>query len=503
VTLRARLLLALLSLALLPTLVFTLFTLAMLGEATDRWHRPAVDRALEAGVEVTRTTLTRVEATVLDRADAWAALAHPPLGAHERALLRDGLRGAGLDLAQVYRDTPQGWRLADQVVPAGVLAADSLDFSRELPGALAGDRLLRSRQGVLAAVARTSAGDAVLAGVRLTPDFFERVNEIGQARELYARLGVIADVQHRYVWPLVIVLVLVLGGSAFLVARALSRQMTRPLDALEAAFTRVASGDLEARVPESGATELRVLAGSFNAMAGRLAQARDALAAAEREAAWRDVARRLAHEIKNPLTPMSLSLHRLQKRAERVPEPDRAAVRDSLAALLQEVEHLTRLAERFSQYARLPEPQSEPLELGELLRAAAALHEPEGLTLHVTPGGPAPVQGDRLLLSRAVHNLLLNACEASPPGATIELATGSGGGEGWIEVLDRGPGLSAEVAGRVFEPYVSTKHRGSGLGLSLVRDIATQHGGRVTLENREGGGARARLVLPLAPRGTG
>jgi nitrogen fixation/metabolism regulation signal transduction histidine kinase len=243
---------------------------------------------------------------------------------------------------------------------------------------------------------------------------------------------------------------------------------------------------------------VRTLAASFNTMTERLEQAREALAQAEREAAWRDVARRLAHEIKNPLTPMRLSLHRLQRRADLVPDAERAAVRDSLDALLQEVEHLTRLAEHFSQYAHLPEPQREPLELGELARAVAALHEPEHVRVRSTPGAPVRVTGDRLLLSRALHNLLLNACEASPAGTEVEVRTGSGGREGWVEVLDRGPGLSAEVAASAFEPYVSTKNRGSGLGLSLVRDIAAQHEGRATLENREGGGACARLVLPLS-----
>jgi nitrogen fixation/metabolism regulation signal transduction histidine kinase len=281
------------------------------------------------------------------------------------------------------------------------------------------------------------------------------------------------------------------------VARVLSQQLTHPLRQMSAAFERVAGGDLETRVIETGAAELRSLAASFNAMTVRLAQARVSLAEAERDAAWREAAKRLAHEIKNPLTPMHLSLHRLQKRVDIVPEDQRAVVRESLAALLQEVEHLTELAERFSQFARLPEATLTPQELSALARAAAALHEPERVALALTCDAPVHVRGDRLLLSRAIHNLLLNAIEASPDGATVEMLTGTGAGEGWVEIRDRGPGLKPDVRDKVFEPYVSTKNRGSGLGLSLVRDIATQHGGRVTLEDREGGGAVARLTLPL------
>ena len=498
-TLRTRLFLALLLLALAPTALFTLFTLQALGGATERWFRPGVEHALESALEVSRTSLTRIEAIALQRTDAWAAeLAAPPLEPVRRAELRDGLRTAGLDFAQVYVRARGAWRLAEQVVPAGVLAADSLDLGPELDAALAGSRLLRSRRGALAAVARVGDRAALVAGVRLTPDYWQRLGQVGTARELYGRLGVVVSVQQLYVWLLVAALVLVVVTAAAWAARALAREMTRPLAALAAGFERVAGGDLEARLAPSGARELRRLAEAFNAMTTRLAEARVALATAEREAAWREVARQLAHEIRNPLTPMRLSLHRLQRRAGLVPEDQRAAVQDSLAALLEEVEHLARLAEQFAQYARLPEPRFEPLDLAALARAAAALHEPEGVHVRVDGDGPVPVRGDRLLLSRAVHNLLLNACEASPPGAEVEVRTGRDGGEGWIEILDRGPGLPAELAGRLFEPYVSTKNRGSGLGLSLVRDVAQQHHGRVALEGREGGGARARLALPLA-----
>ena len=499
-SLRARLLVAFLALALLPTLVFAIFTLDQLNRSTDLWYRPGVDQALDSAVEVTRTALTRLEATALERADHWAAELHPlPLDAAGRTWLRDGLRDAGLDFVLVCEQSDGTWRVVEQVVPGGVLAADTLDLAPEIDAALAGSRLLRSPRGVLAAVSAAGPGAAIVTGVRLTPDFFVRVEEIGQARGYYGRLAVLVDLQHRWVWLLVGTLVVLVVITAVVLAQALSRQMAEPLVTLTGAFGRVAEGDLATRVAETGAPELRALATSFNTMTGRLAEAREGLARAEREAAWRDVARRLAHEIKNPLTPMRLSLHRLQKRADSVPERERGAVRESLAALLQEVEHLTRLAEQFSQYARLPEPRLEPLDLAEVTRSAAALHEPGHLTLRVASAGPAPVRGDRLLLSRAVHNLLLNACEASPDGGTVEVRVETGGAEARVDVLDRGPGLSAELAERVFEPYVSTKNRGSGLGLSLVRDIAAQHGGRVELGNRDGGGARASLVLPLEP----
>ncbi|MFN8589552.1 MAG: HAMP domain-containing protein [Candidatus Eisenbacteria bacterium] len=364
-TFRARLLIALLALALLPTLLLTLFFLDEMGRATERWHLPVVDRALDSALEVSRTATTRLEATLLDRADEWAhATGDVPLDAARRDALRAGLREAGADFVQLYRLEDGHWRLADQVVPPGVLAADSLDLSSELAPALDGHRLVASPLGVQAAVARAGEHQAVAVGIRLTPDFFIRMGEIEQARTQYARLGVLVDVQRRWVWLLLGAVVLGVALGALQLARLLSAQMTQPLVTVSGAFRRVAEGDLGTRVPVEGASELRDLARAFNGMTERLAEARVALAKAEREATWRDVARQLAHEIKNPLTPMRLSLHRLQKRVDTVPEHERAAVRDSIAALLVEIEHLTRLAEHFSQYARLPEARVEPLDLG-------------------------------------------------------------------------------------------------------------------------------------------
>jgi nitrogen fixation/metabolism regulation signal transduction histidine kinase len=275
--------------------------------------------------------------------------------------------------------------------------------------------------------------------------------------------------------------------------------MTRPLRDLEQALERVAAGDLETRVMPAGARELRTLGERFNAMTERLSEARTALARAEREAAWREVARRLAHEFKNILTPMGLSLHRMRRRADQVPAEQRSAVTESLAALDLAINDLAHLAEQFSQYARLPEPRFERIDLGNVVREAAQLHEPDRRNVTLRPvAEPLPVRGDRLLLSRAVHNLLLNACEASPDGGTVEVSVTREGDLAQVEVRDCGPGVAPEVRARLFEPYVSTKRRGSGLGLSLVRDIAVQHGGTITLDDRPGGGVCAVLCVPIA-----
>ena len=496
-TLRNRLFLALLGIALAPTLVFAWFTLVQLHTATSRWYQSGVEKALVSAIEVDRATLARLQATALERADAWAA-ALPDLAAdpRQREQMRTKLREAGLDFAQVYERDTTGWHAAATVVPAGVPDAGSPALGAAIPDAMTSDRVVRAGTGELAAVAPVSDGVVLVAGVRLLPGFWQKIEGLREALSLYSRVGVVVDVQRQRVWLTIAVLLLAIAGGAAVLANVLAEGMTSSLQRLAAALEAVQDTGPREPLPVQGPAELASLASSFNAMTARLAEARHALARAEREAAWRDVARRLAHEIKNPLTPMTLSLHRLQRRAALVPEQERAAVMDSLKAMLQEIDHLTQLAESFSQYARLPDPRHDPLDLSELARAAAALHEPQDIRVSVACNEPLPVHGDRLLLSRALHNLIVNAVEASLPGLTVEVVSGRTDGEAWVEVRDRGMGVDGKVAARVFEPYVSTKNRGSGLGLSLVRDIARQHKGDVTLENREGGGAIARLWLP-------
>lgn len=497
--LRTRLFLALLALALAPTLVFAWFTFVQLHAATTRWYQSGVDDALGAAIETNRTTLNRLEATSVERAEAWASrlpgLASDP---RQREAARAGLLEAGLDFVQLYERDSLGWHLVSTLRPEGAPPADTVDLASELPAALTGDQVVRSPSGVLAGVAPIREGSALLTGLWLNPAYWEELNQVREARDYYQRLGVLVEVARQRVWLTIAgMALLLLIGAAFL-ARALASGMTSPLRDLSRALAQVEDGARHEPLPERGAPELASLATSFNAMTARLADARSALARAEREAAWRDVARKLAHELKNPLTPLSLSIHRLQRRLERVPESDRTAVRESLEAMAQELDHLTRLAESFAQYARMPEPRDEALELSHLARAAAALHETPRVTIEVRAESTLAVRGDRLLLTRALHNLLVNACEASPDGGRVELETGREGTECWVEVRDRGTGLDPRIASRVFEPYVSTKNRGSGLGLSLVRDIAAQHRGRVTLTNRDGGGAVARLTLPAA-----
>jgi nitrogen fixation/metabolism regulation signal transduction histidine kinase len=506
-SLRSRLVAALLLVALLPTAVFTVFTLVELDRATRRWFRPGVERALESAQRVDDAVLARLEAMTRARAAALArGVPTAPLGEDARARLAAALRDGGLDFLQLYRRDGGRWARSAQVLPAaaesrggaGRASGSVPDLAAELGAALAGDGLVRSPRGALAFAVRLDTARALAAGLRVPAGLFADVERVREGRGAYSRLGVMVDVQRPLIALLVGTLVAALVLLALLLAHLLARPVAHPLAELSVALDRVAGGDLAVRVKPRGARELRDIARAFNAMTARLEDARDAMAEAEREAAWRGAARKLAHEFKNILTPLQLSLQLLERGVAALPGELRARAGENLAAALAEVDQLARLADQFSQYARLPEPHLERLDLAAVARAAAARPMCEGVGVTCTVGEAVPVRGDGVLLARAAHNLVLNACEASSAGAVVEVAARREEDRALLEVLDRGGGVPAAVAGRVFEPYVSTKRRGSGLGLSLVRDIARQHGGSVTLEDRPGGGARARLVLPLA-----
>ncbi len=496
-TLRARLLAAFLVLALVPTAILSTVALVELSHAIGRWYRPGVDRALSSGLEVTRSALTRLESTLLVHAETWAGRwASGPVTAAELSAAQSSLRESGLDFLQVYARGPKGWRLERQISPPGVLLATGPDFLPQLPDASSHPQLLRSPDGALAAVAETSTHVAIVAGIRWSPDTFAQIDNVSQGLTYYRRLGVTSELQRRVVLVLVALMTVALTGLSWWLSARLARQMSQPLRELSTAFGRVAGGELSARVDPTGAAEIRSLGESFNAMTRHLENARSALVEAEREAAWRDVARKLAHEFKNTLTPMQLSLQMLEARLQQAPAESREAMGRSLAAALREVDSLNRLAGQFSQYARLPEPAFEPIDLLVAAEEAAGLIPGAPPEVRAGADGSTVARADRVLLSRALSNLLLNAREASSADAPIDVVVTPEPGQVRIDVLDRGPGLPEDLRDRLFEPYVSTKRRGSGLGLSLVRDIARQHHGEVTLANREGGGACATLILP-------
>ena len=280
-----------------------------------------------------------------------------------------------------------------------------------------------------------------------------------------------------------------------------SRAILRPVRGLAQATAKIAGGDLTTRVPIRGRDELAELGRSFNAMTSQLADSQARLRDAAREAAWAEMARQVAHEIKNPLTPMRLSAQMLQ-RARASGDPRVPEIVDRLArTVLEQTDQLARIASDFRQFSGRAEPRSERIEADDLLRDVDALFaavrdEQHELSIHFGAAG-AQILGDRGELRRVLVNLVQNALEAIGAAGRIEVRSrraADGGVE--ISVRDDGPGIPPEVAARLFEPYFTTRSSGTGLGLAICRRIVEAHGGRIASIGTTAGATEFRCWLP-------
>ncbi|MGB0126899.1 MAG: ATP-binding protein [Rhodocyclaceae bacterium] len=226
------------------------------------------------------------------------------------------------------------------------------------------------------------------------------------------------------------------------------------------------------------------------------------LISAQRLVAWGEVARRLAHEIKNPLTPIQLSAERMQmKLADKLPPREREILDRSTTTIVNQVEAMKNMVNDFRDYARVPPPQLAALELNDLVREVLVLYEHSHarLVVHLEPHLP-PVAGDATQLRQVIHNLLRNAEDAltGQDEATIEVVTEAAPRAVRLVVRDNGNGFPAQIMDRAFEPYVTTKARGTGLGLAIVKKIVDEHHGEIHIANRVSGGAEVAINLPVA-----
>ncbi len=224
---------------------------------------------------------------------------------------------------------------------------------------------------------------------------------------------------------------------------------------------------------------------------------------AQRSAAWGEVARRLAHEIKNPLTPIQLAAERLQhKLATKLDDSDGNVLERATRTIVAQVQAMKRMVDAFSDYARPREVELAPLDINALVQDILPLYEASTppVRTQLAPDLP-PVRGDAEKLRQVLHNLIKNAQDATGESAeaSIVVATAVADGRVRLSVSDSGPGFRADVAARAFEPYVTTKPKGTGLGLAIVKKIIDEHDGTIRLDNREPCGARVTLELPASP----
>jgi signal transduction histidine kinase len=299
------------------------------------------------------------------------------------------------------------------------------------------------------------------------------------------------------------------GALGVLVGAALSyaaaTKVTRPVEQVAEAAGRIADGDWDARVgPQRASSEIDALARSFDTMASHLVEQRERLVQAERVAAWRELARRLAHELKNPLFPLRITLDNL-RRAKALPPQEFAEVLDeSLTTLDTGLRNLNTVVARFGDFAKMPAPVFERVAPNAIVEQTVKLvraqieapgRPPIRVTVNLDPACET-VRADAEQLGRVIQNLVLNAIDAMPNGGELTIRTMRTGSSVRLDVADTGEGLTAEERERLFTPYYTTKQHGTGLGLAIVQSVVADHAGRVWVDSAAGRGSTFHIELP-------
>ena len=558
--LRGRLLAAFVLVAVPPLLLFAVFVMALVSDRLEVAARQRLGQGLD-GVRARVSGLQRqadaaVAAIVREKlssaavSEAKALAAADELGASHGLPLLEIIDGsgrvlssrhwpAGVGLPEGDREVAGSSGLRWETVAEDYGAAERLAVVATRPGTWAGTPVvvrggflldatmlgeLSDLMGAEVALRDTARGrwvaraDSPLAKAQFDPSKGDGTADISgtvyrwAAAPLGASLWEVVAVPHT-------VLADVTGGvrrltlgvaalallAALTTALVLSGRIAGPVRALAARARDVGAGDLEHTAVEAS-DEVGELARAFASMTHELRTSRERLVQAERVAAWREMARRLAHELKNPIFPIQLSIETLRRALDQEGAQDaqrfQALFRESSDTILDELQSLRSIVEEFSQFARMPPPRLAPTDLGDLVERVLALYRARAAAVRIetglAPGLPA-VPADRDLLGRALGNLVANALEAMPDGGTLSVKTRAVEEGVALEVSDTGPGLTEEQRTRLFTPYYTTKKGGTGLGLAIVQGIVSDHGGRIQVQSTPGAGTTFTLVLPSAP----
>jgi signal transduction histidine kinase len=288
-----------------------------------------------------------------------------------------------------------------------------------------------------------------------------------------------------------------------LIGLLVARRTARDLDQLVAGSLAAARGDLDHRVPVRSDDEIGAVAKAFNFMMEDLRSSKERLVIAERIAAWQEIARRLAHEIKNPLTPIQMAMDTLRKTWRKQHPSFGEILEESTTTVMEEADRLKKIVSEFSGFARMPKPEFQRLDLNELVRSALALYQGAApVEIQLAPQLPR-IDADKNQLNQVVLNLVENARDAIAQRSDGRIAVSTRLGEASDRVMliveDNGPGIPGDLKDKVFAPYFTTKHSkgGTGLGLAIVHRIISDHGGRIAVADAPGGGARFAIELPL------
>ena len=498
---------ALLLTALLPVLVSLLLAQSMVRQSSARFFLPEIGERLDASLELYKELAKEVKSRMRHQATALA----------ENSELRLAVREA--DHAQLETI------LEDQIRRNPSLVSVGVEKDGEVIAEADRGRPLEPARENRLLVPRPLGGDSeatlvvVFAAEKAR---FEQRDEMSRFLDQYATVESRREHDEE---SYLLAFGLLLGITilaAMGVGTRLARGVSSRIGELASATRLVGAGDMSIRVEERGQDEITDLAVAFNRMVGEVEDARARLEYMERIAAWQEMARRLAHEIKNPLTPIQLAVQEIHQRYPDADESYRKLLDVTLEIVEAEVGTLRRLVGDFSDFARLSESRPEADDLfefladqyGQLGLSSREMEDGEAPLLsagvgleYERPSGAAPVLLDRQMLRRCLINIIGNASQAvsgdGKAGGTIRITAGSDRDYVYFAVEDDGPGIPQDHRARVFDPYVTSKAEGTGLGLAIVKKVIVEHSGTIEAGESALGGARFAVRFPKAREALG
>jgi signal transduction histidine kinase len=294
-----------------------------------------------------------------------------------------------------------------------------------------------------------------------------------------------------------ILIFIVAGAIAFLI----TRDFTRSLKKLSDSINHLKLGKKNETLEWKSNDEIGQLIQEYNSMLFQLEASADKLAQQERETAWREMAQQVAHEIKNPLTPMKLRMQHLQRSWQDHPEEFQTRLNDFVQSMTDQIDTLSHIAQEFSNFAKMPQSKNERLNLQDIVKSVLSTFENENQTISFYQNtlDTAFVFGDKSHLIRVLNNLITNAIQSIPTERTEKISLGLRLSKNHvtIKITDNGNGISPEISKRIFMPNFTTRSTGSGLGLAMVKSIVTQMNGKVAFRTQVAKGSSFFVILPL------
>jgi nitrogen fixation/metabolism regulation signal transduction histidine kinase len=334
-------------------------------------------------------------------------------------------------------------------------------------------------------------------GVLMPPGYAERGRSLSNAISAAASLSLYKDFSIQLLSVVTGASLLFLLFAGLILSRIISGQLVKPLEKLTEGARKLGTGDLGHRVEISGGDELARLADSFNRMASEIKNNQQKLIESEKLAAWREVARRIAHEIKNPLTPMGVELYRLKGMLDKTDESKTENIAGALEAIDSQVKVLQELAGQFSTFAKEPKLQKQKSSIADILNQTFELYNKlDNVTISKSIEDSLPLaELDPQMMGRVFGNIIKNSIEASPESVVIDIRVEKKDNSIIIVIKDDGPGFPTEKLEKIDTPYITTKKSGTGLGLAIIKKIVDEHEGSLKLYNDNG--AVVEIALPV------